>query len=126
MAAQGNITLDGQVYVPYGNVGGIATWSLLGDTDFGGGRSDLILSVTVPSREGIYRVKSKLTVPKTAETASACACVGDTLGRAIADVTLVIPSNYTAAERANFIDRIQAYVASAEFTAAGDELQPAW
>ena len=56
MAAQGNITLDGQIYVPYGNVGGIASWSLLGDTDFGGGRSDLTLSVTGPSREGIYRV----------------------------------------------------------------------
>lgn len=126
MAQQGNLTLNTKVYNPRGKTGDVASWALVGDTTFGGATSTVKESVRGPSKDGVFRVSFKLDVPKAADASSACACIGQEIGRGIADVSVVIPSSFTAAERDDFTKRIQSLVANAIFSAASTSLEPAW
>lgn len=127
MAAQSNLTLNTKVYTPRGkNSGDIASWALVGDTTFGGATSIVSERVAGPSADGIYRVTFKVTLPKASTTDTACACAGSEIAKGIANVELVIPSQFTAAERADFTLRVQGLVANAIFTAAATNLEPAW
>jgi hypothetical protein len=126
MAAQGTLTLNTKAYLPRGKTGDVAAWALVGDATFGGATSAVTESVRGPSKEGVYRVQFKLEIPKAATTDSACACTGQELGKGIANVDLTVPSVFTAAERADYCDRLQALVANAIFDAAVANLEPAW
>ena len=126
MPSQSTLTLNTKAYAPRGKSGDIATWALAGDTTFGGATSTVTESVRGPSKDGVTRIRFKLDVPKAASENSSCACIGQNIGTGIATVELVIPSGFTATERADFTDRIQALVANAVFTAAGDHLEGSW
>ena len=126
MPSQSTLTLNTKAYAPRGKSGDIATWALANDTTFGGATSTVTESVRGPSKDGVTRIRFKLDVPKAASENSSCACIGQNIGTGIATVELVIPSGFTAAERADFTDRIQALVANAVFTAAGDHLEGSW
>ena len=126
MPSQSTLTLNTKAYAPRGKSGDIATWALAGDTTFGGATSTVTESVRGPSKDGVTRIRFKLDVPKAASENSSCACIGQNIGTGIATVELVIPSGFTATERADFTDRIQGLVAHAVFTAAGDNLEGSW
>ena len=126
MPSQSTLTLNTKAYAPRGKSGDIATWALAGDTTFGGATSTVTESVRGPSKDGVTRIRFKLDVPKAASDNSSCACIGQNIGTGIATVELVIPSGFTATERADFTDRIQGLVANAVFTAAGDHLEGSW
>ena len=126
MPSQSTLTLNTKAYAPRGKSGDIATWALAVDTTFGGATSTVTESVRGPSKDGVTRVRFKLDVPKAASENSSCACIGQNIGTGIATVELVIPSGFTATERADFTDRIQGLVANAVFTAAGDHLEGSW
>lgn len=127
MAAQSNLTLNTKVYSPRGkSAGDIASWALAGDATFGGATSIVTERVAGPSKEGVTRVTFKLTLPKAAAADSTCACVGEEIARGIANIEMVIPAAFTAAERADFTLRVQGLVANAIFTAAATNLEGAW
>lgn len=127
MAAQGNITLNTKVYVPNGRQpDNSMAWRLIGDSSFGGATSTLTDRVSGPSKDGIYRVRLKLDVPKAAATDSPCSCTGQAIGQGIFNCEVVIPSTFTAAERQDFVDRIQGAIANALFEANVASLEPAW
>jgi len=126
MAAQGNLTLNTKVYNPRGKTGDVAAWALVADATFGGATSIVQESVRGPSKDGVFRVRFKLDVPKAADASSSCACIGQEIGRGIATVDIVVPTAFTAAERDDFTKRIQGIVANAIFSAASTNLEPAW
>lgn len=126
MAAQGSITLNTKVYTPRGTSNGISSWALVSDSTFGGATSLLSQSVRGPSKDGIYRIRDTFSVPKAATADSACACTGAQLGEAHADIQIRMPQVFTAAERQDFVDRLQAFVASSVFDASIASLEPAW
>lgn len=126
MAVQSAITLNTKVYNPRGVSDSVGKWALVGDATFGGATSVASSSVRGPSKDGIYRVRIQLSVPKAATADSACACVGAILGTMDADLVVRIPTTYTLAERQDFADRMQGLVANALFDKAVAELEPAW
>lgn len=126
MAAQGNVTLNTKVYVPRGKTGNVAAWALVGDVTFGGATSNITESVAAPTKAGVNRVQFNLVVPKAAAADTACACIGQETSRGGAYMQIDVPSNFTAAERADFALRIQGLVANAIFGTAVTNLEPAW
>jgi len=126
MAVQSAITLNTKVYNPRGVESSIAKWALVGDASFGGATSTITSSVRGPSKDGIYRVRLTLSVPKAATADSACACVGQTLGTMNASVEVIIPAGFSQSERQDFADRLQGFVANAVFDAAVANLEPSW
>jgi hypothetical protein len=127
MAQQTALTLDGAAYNPRGVSGGIATWGVMPDTDFGGGLALLTERVQGPHpKTGQTRVLFSFQVPKLLGADSACGCAGDVASTAYANVEVVIPGNFTAAERVNLRQRIQALVAATPFNLAIDSLEPSW
>lgn len=127
MAAQSNLTLNTKVYAPRGkNSGDIATWALVGDATFGGATSLVTERVKGPSKDGIYRASFQMSVPKAATADSACGCVGSEIAKAIMTVEVVIPSQFTAAERDDLRLRTQGLIANAIYTAAVANLEGAW
>lgn len=126
MAVQAALLLNTLSYAPRGNIAGIAKWQLVGDTSFGGATSTTTESVSDPSKDGITRVRFRISVPKAASADSACACTGSVLATASCDVQVVIPSGFTALERQDLRKRIQSLVANAVFTAAVDNLEASW
>lgn len=126
MPAQSSITLNTKVHTPRGTQQGISSWVLASDTTFGGATATLTESVRGPLSDGSFRSRFLYTVPKAADEASACACVGDILGEGKANITIDVPSQYTAAERLDFCLRVQALVANAIFTAAVEDKEGSW
>ena len=127
MAAQSNLTLNTKVYAPRGKtVGDIANWALVGDASFGGATSVVTERVTGPNKGGITRVTFKVTIPKAAAADTSCACVGEEIAKGIADITVSVPSAFTAAERDDFTKRVQGLVASAVYSAAQTNLEGSW
>lgn len=126
MSAQGNLTLNTKVYNPRGKTGDVASWALVGDATYGGAPSSVTESVRGPSKDGVSRVRFKLDVPKAATADSACGCAGSVIATGSADVNIIVPTNFTAAERLDFCLRIQALVANAVFTAAVSNLEGSW
>lgn len=126
MAVQAVLTLNTKAYNPRGKTGDIASWALVGDASFGGAISSVTESVTGPSKDGVNRIRFRLIVPKAASADSTCACTGEVLGQALADVSIVVPAVFTSAERTDFRTRLQALVANAITTAAIDNLEGAW
>ncbi len=126
MPAQASITLNTKVYTPRGTQGGISTWSLAGDTTFGGAQSDVTESVRGPLTNGNYRTRWVATVPKIATADSTCACIGSILGKGKADITIDIPVAFTAAERQDFVDRLQALVALSVFDVSVATPEGSW
>lgn len=126
MPVASSITLNTKVYTPRGTSNGITSWALTGDTTFGGAQSDLTESVRGPLQSGAYRTKWMLTLPKAATADTSCACVGQIMSRGKADMTFDIPSNFTAAEKQDFADRIQALVALALFDSSISIPEGSW
>jgi hypothetical protein len=126
MAAQSSLTLNTKVYVPRGTQQGVSTWALVGDSTYGGATSTVTESVRGPNSSGLTRVQFNVKVPKAATADTACGCTGAILGEGNASIQIVVPSNFTSAERADFCDRIQALVAHAIFDSAVASLEPAW
>lgn len=126
MPAQSALTLNTKVYNPRGRTNDIAQWALVGDTTFGGATSAVTESVRGPSKDGIYRTRWTLSVPKAAEEDSSCACVGQAIGTGDADIQIRIPASFTTAERQDFVDRLQALVALAVFDSSVSSLEGSW
>lgn len=126
MPVSGTMTLNTKVYSPRGTSDGISTWALVGDSTFGGATSLLTESVRGPLSDGKYRTRWVLTIPKAASTDSSCACTGQTLGTAKVDITIDIPSVLTAAERQDFVDRIQSLVALSVFDVSVATPEGSW
>jgi hypothetical protein len=127
MAVQGNLTLNTKVYNPRGRQqDGSMGWALVGDATFGGATSSVLESLRGPSKDGVTRGRFKLSVPKAAAADSPCGCAGEKISEGIFDANVVIPANFTAAERQDFADRAQALIANAIFDAAVGNLEPAW
>jgi len=115
MPAQGSLTLNTKVYTPRGTSGGISTWALVGDATFGGAPSSVTESVRGPLSDGTYRTRWVVSLPRAASASDPCGCVGQILGTAKADIVISSPTLLTAAERQDFVDRIQALVALSVF-----------
>jgi hypothetical protein len=126
MPVQGSITLNSKVYTPRGTESGTAKWALVGDTSFGGANSVLTEKVSGPSKDGIWRIRSTFNVPKAAEDDSTCACIGQILGEAAADIQIRVPNTFTLAERQDFVDRLQAWVATSVFDSSVSALEGSW
>lgn len=126
MPVQGSITLNTKVYTPRGTENGVATWALTGDTTFGGGLSALTESVRGPLSNGNHRTRWVLSIDKLASADSPCACTGSSLGRGKADIVIDVPSSFTAAERQDFVDRIQALVALSVFDVSVSVPEGSW
>lgn len=126
MPAQASMTLNGKVYTPRGTQGGISTWSLAGDSTFGGAQSDVTESVRGPLSTGNYKTRWVVSIPKNATVDSACSCVGQLLGKGKADIQIDIPSSFTTAEKQDFADRVQALVASAIFDVSMSTPEGSW
>jgi len=127
MAAQGNLTLNSKVYNPRGKAGDVASWVLYGDTSFGGASSTVSESVRGPSKAGLTRVQWKLVLPKAATADSACGCAGTEIGQSIWNLDVTMPSIFTAAERADALQRFRDAVATtAPFGVSISALEPSW
>jgi len=126
MPAQGSLTLNTKVYTPRGTQQGISSWALAGDATFGGAVSTLTESVRGPLADGKYRTRWVLSIPKAATVDSACACIGSSLGTGKADIVIDIPTSFTAAERQDFVDRIQAAVALSVFDVSVATPEGSW
>lgn len=126
MAVQSTLTLNTKAYTPRGVSDSMAKWVLTGDATFGGATSTLSQSVRGPSKDGIYRVQGSLLIPKAATADSACGCIGQITASAVADIIVRIPTGFTTAERQDFVDRLQGYIANAVFDTAVANLEPAW
>lgn len=126
MPISANITLNTKVYTPRGTQNGITSWALAGDTTFGGAQSNLTESVRGPLSDGTYRTRWVLVVPKAATSDSACSCTGSILGTAKASITIDWPVGFTAAERQDFVDRIQALVATSVFDVSVSTPEGSW
>jgi hypothetical protein len=126
MAAQANLTLNTKVYTPRGKQGDVASWALVGDATFGGGRSNVTESVRLDRKSGIERIQFILAAPKLATADSACGCIGSETGVGKANIVIEIPSTFTAAERVDFRTRLQNLVSNAVFSAAVDTGEGAW
>lgn len=126
MPVQSALVLNTKSYAPRGKTSDIASWALVGDTTFGGATSTVTESVRGPSKDGIYRDRFTLSVPKAATADSACACVGSITGTADADIQLRVPTSFTTAERQDFCDRVQGLVANAIFDAAVANQEGSW
>ena len=126
MPVQASITLNTKVYTPRGTSDGISTWALVGDTTFGGAASSVTESVRGPLTDGKYRTRWVVTLPKAASADSPCACTGQSLGQGKADIVIDIPSSFTAAERQDFVDRIQALVALSVFDVSVSTPEGSW
>lgn len=126
MPVQSNLTLNTKVYTPRGTSNGISSWALSSDSSFGGAQSDVTESVRGPLSNGTSRVRFTLTLPKTASVDSPCACTGQRVGYGKADIVVDVPTSFTAAERQDFVDRIQSLVASAVFDTAIANLEGSW
>jgi hypothetical protein len=126
MPAQSALTLNTKVYNPRGRTNDIAQWALVGDTSFGGATSVVTESVRGPSKDGIYRSRWTVNVPKAAEADSTCACIGQAIGTGDVDISFRIPSSFTSSERADFVDRVQALVALAVFQSSVGDLEGSW
>lgn len=124
MAQAANITLNSVVYSPRGTTGGITTWSSpVGEH---GERSLLTESVRGPLDNNMYRGRIVLDMPEVREADSACGCAGSILGVAKANTTLDIPSTFSPAQRADFLARYRAFVASAYFADIVNNFEGAW
>lgn len=126
MAAQTALVLNTKSYAPRGKSGEIARWALVGDTTFGGAMSNLTQRLVGPNSNGDYILTVKLAVPKAATESSACACIGAEVAKEEFNLTVKLPSTYTVSERDDAVKRFQGYIASAVFTAAAKDLEPAW
>jgi hypothetical protein len=126
MPAMANLTLNSKVYIPRGASDGVAKWILVGDATFGGAPSQVSESVRGPLSDGTYRTRWLVDVPKVASVDSACACIGSNIGKGRADMTFVVPTSFTTAEKQDFVDRVQALIALAVFDVSVGSSEGSW
>lgn len=126
MPVQSNLTLNSLSYLPRGKNNNIAKWALVGDTSFGGASSYVTESVADPSKDGVTRIRFRIQVPKAAAEDSACACTGSILGTGLVDCSILVPANFTSAERTDFAARVQDLFASSVFQTAIANLEGSW
>ena len=125
MSAQSVVTLNTHAYNPRGVDGGVAKW--VNPTNSSGSSVDsLTESVRGPNTNGNTRVQFKLSIPKIATADTACSCVGANLGTAVANIDVLIPGSFTAAERENLQLSIKALVGDAIFVSAVKNLEGSW
>lgn len=124
MSTFGPLTLDGVVFSPSNISAGVAKW----DDRSGGvptGFANTTLQVKTPNKDSSnYRVVSKYYRPTIADGSVVSAPAGTVLRNFIADVTITCAGTSTAAERAQGLDEFQAWLASTNFVAAVDNLEP--
>jgi hypothetical protein len=70
-----------------------------------------------PESENL-KVRWKLKLPTVAESATACACVGDILQELIADIVVTVPATASQAQRDNMAAMLQDLTATPEFQAS--------
>lgn len=113
MAQSAAITLNSVVYSPRGTQNGITTWAA--PMGANGELSTLTQSLRGPLDNNNYRARGVLKLPVAREDDSPCGCAGSILGEGIANLTIDIPSTLSPAERADYLARVRAYVASSTF-----------
>lgn len=126
MPAQSSLTLNTKVYTSRGTQNGISNWTLQGDATFGGAPSTVTESVRGPLSDGTNRTRWVMSVPKAASADTACGCTGAIVGTAKADIVISVPASYTAAERQDFVDRLQALVALSVFDVSVATPEGSW
>lgn len=126
MPVQGSITLNTKVYTPRGTSNGITTWALAGDASFGGAQSQVTESVRGPLSDGTYRTQWIVVIPKAAAEDSPCGCTGEILGTGKAKLEITWPVGYTAAERQDFVDRLQDLFALSVFDKSVSVPEGSW
>lgn len=126
MPAQGPLTLNTKVYAPRGTQQGISMWALAGDATFGGAQSEVTESVRGPNANGNYKTIWTMTIPKAATADSSCACTGSILGKGKVRIEVDTPTAFTAAERQDFVDRLQALIALSVFDVSVATPEGSW
>lgn len=126
MPSAANLTLNSKVYTPRGTDQGTTKWTLSGDASFGGGISTVAESVRGPSKDGIWRIRWTVSVPKLATVDSSCACVGQEIAQGYADIQVRVPTSFSAVERQDFVDRLQALVALSVFDVSVSGPEGSW
>lgn len=124
MSTFGSLTLDGVVFGASDITAGVAKWV---DRTSGvpGGFAPITLQVRTPNAQTKnYRVVSKFVRPTVQTESTSCACPGEVIRQMIADVTIVLPSSSTLAERQEFLDQLQAFMMSVPYTAAVENVEP--
>lgn len=125
MPVQANITLNSVVYSPRGrDANGNSGWA---NTALSASHPRMITeSIRGPGQNGVHRVMFKLVLPKVVGESDECGCVGDLKSTSIATIEVVIPSNFTLAEREDLAAQIQALVATTVFETAVEGLEGSW
>lgn len=123
MSAFSNLTLNTKVYAPADIAGGTGRW-MERSGGYGTSFSPLTLRMSPPAA-GVrnWRVTSTMLVPVVAPSDSAQYVAGTFLRQISAEIKVTIPASSTPAEREDFRLRLQAYIASATFAAAVDDLE---
>lgn len=113
-----NITLNTKVYSGNGVRNGTASYTER-TAGVPAGFSDASLEIQMGSGASArVRIYGKLNLPVIAAEASTCACPGQVLRRADANLNIRIDPTMTAAERTDFGLRLKDWVASPEFQAS--------
>lgn len=126
MPVAASLTLNTKVYTPRGTQQGVTSWALAGDTTFGGAMSTVSESVRGPTGNGANRTRWVVAVPKAATDDTSCGCKGTILGTGKADIVIDVPLNFTAAERLDFVKRVQALVALSVFDVSVSVPEGSW
>lgn len=122
MSAQSAVTANTVVYSPAGVAGNLASW-INRAAGVAGTFSNLTGSVTSPGPQGkVYRATWKLVVPVVATVDTTCACAGAVLRSSQVEVTFLLPTTSTTAERTDLELRFKDLVANGQFTASVNDL----
>lgn len=112
-----SITLNTKAYSYIGLNNGISTY-LNRDGGLAASFSPLSARVVVSNQASKSTISWKLKVPVISTESSACACPGDELREAIADISVRLGASATLAERTDFALRLKDLVSSPEFQAS--------
>lgn len=115
----GNIVVNTKTYNGTGVISGIGQY-----TERSGGIAAAFSSLTASVVLGVKsRIHWKLRLPVVADEASSCACPGQVVRSADADLAIRMDPGMTLAERTDFALRLKDLVASPEFQASIISLQ---
>lgn len=115
-----NLTLNTKTYSGLGINAGVTKYQER-SSGVASGFSNLDQKISFDDKK-IIRNVTRLYVPVVAAAASNCTCEGDVLRTTDAILTVRIPQTATAAERLDFVKRLQAMVMTPEFAASISDL----
>jgi len=122
---QANVTLNSVVYAPAGTNDGTSLW-VNRSGGFGNSFSNLTEKFTQPTTGKVVKAIFSLAIPVVQAADSAFAAAGTLLRTSTVQVSVWVPADSTAAERADLLARIQGLVAATPFTDAVNSLTPAY